>query len=48
MTVVADQFILVMLGVAPIRQLKQTTGELPHMAVQSFPAVVIFTVLTQM
>ena len=48
MKVASDQFISVMLGVAPIRQLKQTTDELTHMAVQSIPAVVIFTALTQM
>lgn len=47
MKVVSDQLLLVMLGVAPIRQLKQTTGALPGMAVQSIPVAVLFTALTQ-
>lgn len=45
MKVVLDQFILVMLGVAPVKQLKQTTGDLPGMAVRGILAVVIFTAL---
>lgn len=45
MKVVSDQFILVMLGVAPVKQLKKTTGDLPGMAVHSIPAFVIFTAL---
>lgn len=48
MKVVLDEFILVMLGVAPMKKLKKTISELPGMAVQSNSTAVIFTALTQM
>lgn len=44
---VLHRFILVMLGVASVGGLKQTIGELPGVAVQSFPVVVIFTALKE-
>lgn len=47
MKVVSDRLILVMLGVASVEDLKQTTGELPGVAVQSIPVVVVFTTLTE-
>lgn len=46
MKVELDQFNLVMLGVAPVKQLKQNTGDLPGMAVHDISVVVIFTALT--
>lgn len=47
MKVVSDWLILVTLGVASVEDLKQTTGDLPGVAVQSIPVVVVFTALTE-
>lgn len=44
---VSDRLIFDMLGVASVGELKQTTGELPGVAVQSIPEVVNFTSSTE-
>jgi len=36
MQVVGDSFILVILGVTAVRELKQTTGALPYLAYKAF------------